>query len=88
MLTLFYTIFDIPKEYSQIIRTVTDIMDNSAGILSDSKELLSKGFQYLINGLDNDLIIKYCSVSAKNLLSNNKEKMSESRRINCCNNIF
>ena len=80
VLTLFYTIFDIPKEYSQIIRTITDVMDNSAGILSDSKELLSKGFQYLINGLDNDLIIKYCSVSAKNLLSNNKEKMSESRQ--------
>ena len=80
VLTLFYTIFDIPKEYSQIIRTVTDIMDNSAGILSENKELLSKAFQYLINGLDNNLIIKYCSVSAQNLLSKNKEIMSESKQ--------
>ena len=81
VITLFYTIFDIPKEYTQIIRTVTDIMDNSAGILSDSKELLEKGFQYLIRGLDNDLTVKYCSVSAKYLLSKNKEIMSDSRKI-------
>ena len=80
IIVLFYTTFDIPKEYTQIIRTVTDIIDNCASILSESKELLFKAFQYLVNGLDNDLIVKYCSISAKNLLSKNKEKISENRK--------
>ena len=78
---LFHTMFDIPKEFTQIIRTITDIIDNSAGFLSENKELLDKGFQYLIKGLDNNLIVKYCSVSAKNLLSKNRDIMSESRKI-------
>ena len=77
---LFETIFDIPKEYTQIMRTVTDILDNSCGCLSNNKNLLEKGFKYLMNGLDNELIIKYCSVSAKTLLNDYKEIMSESRQ--------
>ena len=81
VIILYHTFLDIPKEYTQIIRTITDIMDNSAGILSESKELLDKGFRFLINGLENDLIVKYCSVSAKNLLSSNRHIMSESKKI-------
>ena len=76
---LFYTIFDIPKEYIQIIRTVTDIIDNCSKYLSSDKDLLFKGFNYLVNGLDNELITKYCSVSAGNLLKKNREIMSELR---------
>ena len=80
VLIIFQYIFDVPQEYTQIIRTVTEIMDNCSGIISDSKDLVVKGFKYLIKGLDNKLIIKYCSVSAKNLLSNNREQMSELRQ--------
>ena len=76
---LLFTMFDIPKEYIQIIRTATDIIDNCASILSKDKDLLIKGFNYLINGLDSDLVIKYCSVSAKTLLKDNKEIMSDLR---------
>ena len=76
---LFHTMFDIPKEYIQITRTVTDIIDNCSSILSQDKDLLFKGFNYLINGLDNNLVIKYCSVSAKTLLKDNREIMSELR---------
>ena len=77
VMILFHTIFDIPKELVQIIRTITDIMDNCSKILSQDKDLLLKGFKYLVNGLDNKLTLKYCSISAKILLSNNKEIMSE-----------
>ena len=70
----------MPQEFTQIIRTVTEIMDNCSGIISDSKDLVIKGFQYLIKGLDNNLITKYCSVSAKILLSSNREQMSELRK--------
>ena len=77
VIILFYTIFDIPKQYIQIMRTVTDILDNYSQILSENKELLLKGFKYLIDGLKNNLIIKYCSVSLKKLLSDNRDVMSE-----------
>ena len=76
---LFHTMFDIPKEYIHIIRTVTEIIDNCPNLLSKDKDLLFKGFKYLVNGLDSDLVIKYCSVSAKNLLKSNREIMSELR---------
>ena len=76
---LFHTMFDIPKEYVQIIRTVSDIIDNCSCLLSKDKDLLFKGFKYLINGLDSDLVMKYCSVSAKNLLKDNREIMFELR---------
>jgi len=82
VIILFHTIFDIPKEYIQIIRTVTDIIDSCSDILSYNKDLyflLFKGFNYLINGLENSLTMQYCSVSAKDLLSKNKETMSELR---------
>ena len=79
VIILFHTIFDIPKEYIQIIRTVTDIIDSCSDILSYNKDLLFKGFNYLINGLENSLTLQYCSVSAKDLLSKNKETMSELR---------
>ena len=80
MLNIFKYIFEIPQEYIQIVRTITEILDNCSGILSDSKELVIKGFQYLIKGMDNNLIIKYCSVSAEKLLSSNREQMSELRK--------
>ena len=60
VLIIFQYIFDVPQEFTQIIRTVTEIMDNCSGIISDSKDLVIKGFQYLIKGLDNNLITKYC----------------------------
>ena len=80
VIILFYTIFDIPKEYIQIIRTVTDIIDACSKIFSKNKELLFKGFKYLVNGLDNNLVVKYCSVSGGKLLTNNREMMSELRK--------
>ena len=79
VIILFHTFLDIPKEYIQIIRTVTDILDDCSNILYKNKELLFKGFKYLINGLDNDLTLKYCSVSAKKLLTKNKIIISELR---------
>ena len=79
VLILFHTIFDIPKEFIQIIRTVTDIMDNCADIFSLDKDLLLKGFKYLVIGLENKLTLKYCSKSAKKLLINNKKIMSEKK---------
>ena len=54
VIILFHTMLEIPSQYIQIIRIVTDILDNC-----------------------NDLVIKYCSVSAKNLLKHNREIMSE-----------
>ena len=75
--TLFYTIFDIPKEFVQIIRTVSDIIENCPKELFSEKELLLKIFKYLVDGLDNKLLLKYCSRSAKALLRHNKKIMSE-----------
>ena len=80
VLILFNTMFVIPKNYAQIVRSVSDIIDNCSGIFSVDKSLLLNGFENLVNGLDNELIVKYCSVSALNLLRNNKEKMSEDRK--------
>ena len=80
IIILFHTIFDIPKEYIQIIRTVSDIIDDCSHIFSNNKELLFKGFKYLVNGLDNNLIVKYCSVSGGKLLNNNRKIMSELRK--------
>ena len=74
---LFYTIFEIPKEFAQITRTITDIVDNCPTIFSSDKNLLFKAFNYLVIGLENKLTLKYCSESAKKLLSYNKEIMSE-----------
>ena len=80
VIILFHTMLEIPSQYIQIIRIVTDILDNCSSILSQDKDLLLKGFKFLLNGLDNDLVIKYCSVSAKNLLKHNREIMSELRK--------
>ena len=74
---LFYTIFDIPKEFAQITRTITDIIDNCPKLFSSDKKLLLKAFNYIVIGLENKLTLKYCSESAKYLLSYNKEIMSE-----------
>ena len=78
VIILLYTIFDIPKEFIQITRIVTEIVDNCPKtIISSNKDLIFKCFKYLVNGLDNILIVKYCSISAKELLCKNKEIMSE-----------
>ena len=78
VIILLYTIFEIPKEFIQITRIVTDIIDICSNIiLSNNKDLLLKCFKYLINGLENNLIIKYCSVTARDLLNQNKVIMSE-----------
>ena len=79
VLILFYTVFEIPKEYSQIIRTTTDIMDNCPKIFYHDKDLLFKGIKFLVLGLDNDLTLRLCSHTAKILLRNNKEVISEKR---------
>lgn len=75
--TLFYTILEIPKEFVQIIRTMTDILENSPKEIFIEKELLLKIFNFLVNGLDNKLLLKYCSRSAKSFLNKNKKSMSE-----------
>ena len=80
VIVLFHTMFEIPIQYIQIIRIVTDILDNCSSILSHDKDLLFRGLKFLLNGLNNDLVIKYCSISAKNLLQNNREIMSELRQ--------
>ena len=74
---LFYTIFDIPKDFIQITRTITDIIDNCPKVFGKDRDLLLKGFKYLVIGLENNLTLKYCSRSAKILLTNNKEIMSD-----------
>lgn len=79
VIILFHTIFDIPKDFIQITRTVTDILDDCAQLLSYDKNLLLKGFKYLVNGLENPLVLKYCSLSCGNLLSKNKKIMAEIR---------
>jgi hypothetical protein len=77
LIILFYTIIDIPKEFVQIIRTVTGIIEDCPTGIIHEKNLLLKCFKYLVEGLDNKLILKYCSRSAKALLNKNKRIMSE-----------
>ena len=79
VIRLFYTIFEIPKDFSQITRTITDIIDYCPKIFSTDKELLLKGFEYLVLGLQNNLTLRYCSKTAKIFLKNNKELMSEKK---------
>ena len=80
VIILLYTIFDIPKEFIQITRTATEIIDKCPKeIISKEKDLVLNCLKYLVNGLDNKLILKYCSISAKELLIKNKEIMSEIR---------
>ena len=79
VIRLFYTIFEIPKDFSQITRTITDIIDECPKIFSTDKDLLLKGFEYLVLGLGNKLTLSYCSKTAKIFLSNNKELMSEKK---------
>ena len=80
VIIFFLTIFEIPKEYVQITRTITDIMDNCSAIFSKDKNLLLKGFKYLVLGLDNKLTLKNCSMSAKKFLADNKEIMSDLKK--------
>ena len=74
---LFYIIFDIPKEFVQIIRTIKELIKNCPKEFFDDKNLLLKIFKYLVDGLDNKLLLKCCSKSGKALLNNNKKIMSE-----------
>ena len=76
---LFYTIFEIPKEFIQIKRTITEIINTCPKIFASDKDLLYKGFNYIILGLDSNLTLKYCSKSAKKLLSHNKNIFSEKK---------
>ena len=76
---LFNTILDVPKKFIQITRTVTDIVDQMENILGKNENLLLILFKYLIDGLNNELTLKYCSISAKNLLSKNKQILSKSK---------
>ena len=72
---VFYTAIDIPKEFVQIVRTITRIIEDSPEGLFCEKDLLLKCFKYLVDGLDNKLLLKYCSKSAKTLLNKNKKIM-------------
>ena len=74
---LLYTILDIPKEYIQIIRTISYIIENIPNDILKDKELILKIIKYLIEGLDNKLLLKYVSKSAKAFLNKNKKIMSE-----------
>ena len=76
---IFNTILDVPKEYIQITRTVTYIIDQIDHILGTNENLLKRLFKYLIDGLSNELTLKYCSISANNLLSKNKEILSQNK---------
>ena len=69
---IFNTIFDVPKTLSQITRTVTNIIDEIKDIIGKNESLLSIIFKYLIERLDNELTLKYCSITIQNLLSSNK----------------
>ena len=75
--TLLYTMLDIPKEFSQIYRTITYILEDCPKELFCEKDLLLKSFKYLVEGLDNKILLKYSSRSAKAFLHNNKIIMSE-----------
>ncbi len=77
---IFNTILDVPKNYVQITRTVTDIIDQIDHLLGYNQNLLQNLFKYLIDGLNNELTLKYCSISANNLLSKNKEILSKNKR--------
>ena len=76
---IFNTILDVPKNYVQITRTVTDIIDQIDHLLGYNQNLLQNLFKYLIDGLNNELTLKYCSISANNLLSKNKEILSKNK---------
>ena len=78
--TLFYTILEIPKEFVHIIRTITELLENCPKEIFIEKELLLKIFKFLVNELDNKLLLKYCSRSAKSFLINNKKSMSEYKK--------
>jgi hypothetical protein len=53
---LLQTFFDIPDNFVQIKRTVTDALDEVAYLLSDKQNLLFSAFTYLIKSLDNEII--------------------------------
>jgi len=76
---VFNTILDVPKYYIQITRTTTDIIDEIDNLLGKNETLLKSLFKYLIDGLNNELTLKYCSISANNLLSKNKELLSHNK---------
>ena len=78
---IFNTILDVPKNFFQITRTVTDIIDHLENVLNKNETLLNIFFQYLIEGLSNELTLKYCSISSKNLLSKNKEIFSKNKNV-------
>ena len=77
---IFYTILETPKECIHIKRTFSDLIDECCTIFQTDKNLLFKIFKYLVEGLDNKLTLKYCSVSANRLLKENKEIMSELKK--------
>ena len=77
IIILFHTIFDVPKEFIQITRTINEIINSCSKIFFHEKELLLKAFKYLMNGLSNPLTLKSCSNSCKSLLIDNKKIMSE-----------
>lgn len=49
------TAIEVPVDFCQIYRVVTDLIDNLVNILSKNTDLLKTSFQYLAKGLDNDL---------------------------------
>ena len=72
----FDIIFNIPKEYLYIIRTISYIL----GIIKfneNEKDLLNNSFIYLINNIDNPIITKYISKNLEMLLVNNKQLFFE-----------
>jgi hypothetical protein len=52
---LLNTFFDIP--HLQIKRTVSDILEDISGVISTNEALLFRSFTYLLENLDNELII-------------------------------
>ena len=54
--TLLVTFYEIPSNFIQIKRTVTDVLDRIAKLLSKNPNLLYKSYTYLLQGIDDPLI--------------------------------
>lgn len=82
--TLFDTFFEIPENLLQIKKKVTDVIDELGNSLSSRPIILLKGFNYLLSGLENEIIsskinhlniLEHCSISLRNLLTDNRKVM-------------
>ena len=69
----FDTIFDIPKELMQIIRTFSDTLEKLKEHLKNNPRLLLKSFEFLMHSINNSPITDHCIQTATKLMLSNKE---------------